>query len=193
MDTNPLKDMLDNAIVTVQDFAGLAEAPASITAKVLLDGYDLMITLRDWDETSLVTRMRVLLASLGSDITPAGKPAAAAAKARPVAQSFAEMPSDPAMTLNLFRCPKMQLERRPDGRFLLSLFKTLGGGQVSNYPEVKFVADRDNMWAMLEQVRHGLDVSELPLEREVAWTVTWKLGRETGKGGHYKDLVAISA
>ena len=51
----------------------LGEAPASINLKILMHGHEVMITLRDFDETALLGRLEALLRRL--DVRPLPKPA----------------------------------------------------------------------------------------------------------------------
>ena len=51
----------------------LGEAPASINLKILMHGHEVMITLRDFDETALLGRLEALLRR--SDVRPLPKPA----------------------------------------------------------------------------------------------------------------------
>src|SRR3989304_1478045 len=45
--------------------------------------------------------------------------------------------------------PQFQLSRRPDGKLELGLFIMLSNQTVSRYPEVKYIAERERMWAMI--------------------------------------------
>ena len=57
----------------VETPAPLYEAPASINLKVLVQGHEVMVTLRDHDEAALLTRVGALLKR--QDIRPIPKPA----------------------------------------------------------------------------------------------------------------------
>ena len=162
-------DPLENAVVTVTDFAGFPEAPASATVKIMQDGFEVMYTIRGWDEHDVRERMAAFISGM-----------AGGAKI--------------ALTLEgpqSFVCPMFELARRTDGKLELHLYPLLGNGQVGQYPEVRYVAERAAMWEMLKPVLGGTELGELPVKKVCNWKVTYELGRETPKGGRYKDLVGI--
>ena len=175
--TNPLDDPLKDAQVTMTDFSGLAEAPASATVKVKVQGFEVLYTIRGWDELDVEARMVAMLRRLGDNgAEPVVRPAPAVPNAEGELQ---------------FVCPKFMLERRPDGKLKLHLFTTLGDGTVSRYPEVYHMASKEAMWEMIGDVASGFDFTELPVEYECSWRIFYKLGRETPKGGKYKDLLRV--
>ena len=85
------------------------------------------------------------------------------------------------------------LDRRTDGKFHLQLYPEICG-KPGQYAELKFTADRDRMWAMLEPVVHGMTL-HTPMTMAVNWNAGWRQGRPTGKEkkdgspGFYKDLL----
>ena len=94
------------------------------------------------------------------------------------------------------RIARFTLTHEGEDKYVLVLYPLLSPGKVGQYPELKYVANRDRMWAMLGP--EWDDDWKLPLDKEVAWLADWKLGREkTGPkakpGSRYKDLVAIHA
>ncbi len=81
---------------------------------------------------------------------------------------------------------EFEMSLRTDGKYQLALF-----GEGHRYADIQYVADRDAMWKMLEPISAGLDFRSLPLKLAVSWLATYKLGRETSKGGRYKDLLSL--
>jgi len=93
------------------------------------------------------------------------------------------------------RIARITLIAKPEGKYLLELYPKIGD-QPAKYPELRFTADKERMWAMIGP--EWDDDWKLPLDKEVDWLADWKLGREkTGKlakpGSRYKDLRAIHA
>ncbi len=99
-----------------------------------------------------------------------------------------------------FDCPMIRFSREDSGKFMIQFFKVLGDGSLSQYPEVKHTAEREEIWdEILEPVlteQQGDMLKELPAKIEGEWQVTYKLGRPTGNmladgvtPSHYKDLV----
>ena len=167
-------DPLGDAVVTVTDFAGFPEAPASATVKIGQGGFEVMYTIRGWDEHDVKERMAAFIASM------AGGPE--------IAVGYIPQTADGPQT---FECPMFELARRTDGKLDLHLFPMLGNGQAGQYPEVRYVAEREAMWAMLKPMLGDTELGELPVKKVCNWKVTYKLGRETPKGGRYKDLQKI--
>ena len=164
---------LDNAVVTVTDFAGFPEAPASATVKVVHDGFEVMYTIRGWDEHDVRERMAAFIKGV-----PGGP---VVAIAQPAKGPEIEGPQS-------FTCPMFELARRTDGKLELHLYPLLGNGQVGQYPEVRYVAERATMWEMLKPALGDTELGELPVKKVGNLKVTYELGRETPKGGRYKDL-----
>lgn len=81
---------------------------------------------------------------------------------------------------------KFALERREDGRLQLNLF-----GRGHKYPDIRFTGDNASVIAMLAPVIEVMPDWELPIVRDLECVAIWTQGRETGKGGHYKDLVSL--
>jgi hypothetical protein len=91
------------------------------------------------------------------------------------------------------RIARFTLEARPDDKFLLSLYPRIGS-KAGQYPELKFTANREDMWAIIGP--EWDNDWKVPCDKEVDWLADWRLGREkTGPkakpGSRYKDLVAI--
>src|SRR3990172_10120302 len=87
--------------------------------------------------------------------------------------------------------PQFQLSRRPDGKLELGLFIMLSNQTVSRYPEVKYIAERERMWAMISGVAGGWELTKLPVVSPCKWWATFKYGKPTSKGGFYKDLLEV--
>ena len=99
-----------------------------------------------------------------------------------------------------FDCPMIRFSREDSGKFMIQFFKVLGDGSLSQYPEVKHTAEKEEAWNdILEPVlteEQGNLLKELPAKIEGEWSVTYKLGRPTGNmladgvtPSHYKDLI----
>lgn len=99
-----------------------------------------------------------------------------------------------------FDCPMIRFSREDSGKFMIQFFKVLGDGSLSQYPEVKHTAEREEAWGeILEPVlteEQSEQLKELPAKIEGEWSVTYKLGRPTGNmladgvtPSHYKDLI----
>jgi hypothetical protein len=91
------------------------------------------------------------------------------------------------------RIARFTLMAKPDNKYLLELYPLIGD-RAGKYPELKFTADKERMWAMIGP--EWDDDWKLPLDKEVDWLADWVLGREkTGPkakpGSRYKDLVAL--
>jgi len=82
------------------------------------------------------------------------------------------------------------LTHEGENKYRLELYPEIKG-KPGQWPELKYVSDKDRMWEMLESVwQEGW---KLPVDKEVNWAAQWVRGREKVKGkGHYKDLVAIN-
>ena len=165
--------------------AQLPEAPASATLRVQYKGFEVSFTLRGWDQADVLAQLDTLVAQFSSDI------------AKPV-HSAGAVVEDPASGEMSFDCPQMRVERLDTGKLRLELFKVLGDGSTSRFGEVKHVASRADMWAILEPLMDSKDLEELPVKLPVEWVVTYRLGRETGRvneetglPNRYRDLVSI--
>lgn len=167
-------DEQEGTKVTVTEYAGLPEAPASANVRIAQSGFEVLYTLRGWDEHDVKERMAALIASL--------------AGGQEIAVGYIPQTADGPQT---FECPMFELARRTDGKMELRLFPLLGNGQVGQYPEVRYTAEREAMWEMLKPVLGDTELGELPVKKVCNWKVTYKLGRETPKGGRYKDLLGI--
>jgi len=93
------------------------------------------------------------------------------------------------------RIARFTLIAKPDNKYLLELYPLIGD-KAGKYPELKFTADKERMWAMIGD--EWDDGWKLPLDKECDWLADWVLGREkTGPkakpGSRYKDLTAIHA
>ena len=97
-----------------------------------------------------------------------------------------------------FKCLKFTLAKQPDKKFRLELYPEIKDAP-GKYPTIKFTAEREKMWAMLEGVADDYDFSDLPVEFACNWLVHYTIGREfeikagehKGEKSHYKDLVFI--
>ena len=91
---------------------------------------------------------------------------------------------------------KFTLAKRTDGKFQLELYKNYGA-TVGKYPELKYIADREHIWKMLEHVLLDENLKDLPVEYLVSWWADWKYGNEyvkkDGTPGRYQDLVRLRA
>ena len=171
---------------TVDTVAMLPEAPASANVRVSVQGYDVQFTLRGWSEGDVLDRLNRFLARLAQ---PAGVmgPIQIATAQGPAAVKVADVEGDQS-----FVCPQFILERRTDGKLKLHLFTVLGqSGAISQFPEVYHTAEKAAMWEIMKSVSEGIDFSDLPLKQACRWQVTYRLGRETAKGGRYKDLQSL--
>ena len=45
-----------------------------------------------------------------------------------------------------FDCPMIRFSREDSGKFMIQFFKVLGDGSLSQYPEVKHTAEREEAW-----------------------------------------------
>ena len=98
-----------------------------------------------------------------------------------------------------FDCPMIRFGREDSGKFMISFYKVLGDGSLSQWPEVKHTAEKEEAWDILEPMlseeQAGL-LADLPAKVEGEWQVTFKQGRPTGNmladgvtPSYYKDLV----
>ena len=171
---------------TVDTVALLPEAPASANVRVSVQGYDVQFTLRGWSENEVLDRLNGFLARLAQSGGVLGAIQTVTAQG-PAAVKASDVEGDQS-----FVCPQFILERRTDGKLKLHLFTVLGqSGAVSQFPEVYHTAEKAAMWEIMKPVSEGIDFSELPLKQACRWQVTYKLGRETAKGGRYKDLQSL--
>jgi hypothetical protein len=60
-------------VLAGKNISPLPEAPASVNLRVMVQGYEVMVTLRDRDEATLVTRLQTFLRR--QDVKPVPKPA----------------------------------------------------------------------------------------------------------------------
>ena len=106
--------------------------------------------------------------------------------------------SDPMAVAELetFPCPKVTMSKLISGKIQMELWLTLGDGNLSKWPQITYVGDLEKVLGFLPWQEE--DLVEMPFEEDVAWTVTWKQGRLTGKQDddgnptRYKDLVSIT-
>lgn len=93
-----------------------------------------------------------------------------------------------------FDCPSMTMIRRPDTKWELQFFK-MYGSKLGEWPEMRLVMPKDEMWAAYGHILSEYNFAELPATYDVNWKVFYKLGRETGRfdqAGNptrYKDVV----
>ena len=157
------------------------EAPASVNWRMKYNGEDVQWTLRDTDEAVLKARFDTFMGNL---IDTAAASYDDEQFEQAVKQDFAEEET--------FKSERFTFAKRTDGKFQLEIYPVLGdGSKPAQYPEVKYTSDRERMWKMIENVTGGYDISDLPVEYPCKWLVTYKLGKETPKGGRYKDLLRI--
>lgn len=85
---------------------------------------------------------------------------------------------------------KMNLERRPDKRYTLTLYSYLSDGREMEYPLLRYTSEREDMETMLTLVGWPLEDADLPEEHKVGWMAHWKFGKQAKKG-RYKDLLKL--
>jgi len=171
----------------------VSEPLAVVSLNFEIKGYSGMFVLKDIDELSLAKRLENLLITFEAreDIKPqqrwsrgSGSTEAAAAQGESVT----------------FECVQFVLQKRTDGKMEIQFFPLLGDGNVGQYSECTFVGTKEALWEKAGEVLRpfAIKAEDLPVKRECKWSVTYTLGRPTGKTDkqgkptHYRDLQSVS-
>jgi len=156
---------------------------------------------------NLVTNFRNHLLSTGyEEATRGGKKSVAVTAPQPSAEAKPAASSRPAAPPQTGSEPlvadadgsdmvwQAELSRRVDGRLELAVWGYLGDGTQMQYPLLRYITTPEHMHEALVPVLWEDLITEeqpLPIRADVEWLAHWKQGRPTGKGGHYKDLIAL--